>query len=71
VPGQADAGGGAPEPEEMPPMDEIAAARPDEVGFCARRIERVAAWMRAQVADGRLAGVVTAEQVGRALRDAS
>ena len=38
-------------------MDERAAARPEEVGLCSKRIERVAAWMRAQVADGRLAGI--------------
>jgi CubicO group peptidase (beta-lactamase class C family) len=38
-------------------MDEIAAARPEDVGLCSRRIERVAAWMQRQVADGRLAGI--------------
>ena len=38
-------------------MDEIAAARPEDVGLCSRRIERVAAWMQRQVADGRLSGI--------------
>src|SRR5262249_19578696 len=45
------------EPGGMLPMDESAAARPEEVGLCSRRVERVAAWMQRQVADGRLAGV--------------
>jgi CubicO group peptidase (beta-lactamase class C family) len=38
-------------------MDGRAAARPEEVGLCSKRIERVAAWMQRQVADGRLAGI--------------
>jgi CubicO group peptidase (beta-lactamase class C family) len=38
-------------------MDEPAAARPEEVGLCSKRIERVAAWMQRQVVDGRLAGI--------------
>jgi CubicO group peptidase (beta-lactamase class C family) len=38
-------------------MDERAAARTEEVGLCSKRIERVAAWMQRQVADGRLAGI--------------
>ncbi len=38
-------------------MDEIATTRPEDVGLCSRRIERIAAWMQRQVADGRLAGV--------------
>jgi CubicO group peptidase (beta-lactamase class C family) len=47
-------------------MDEIAAARPEEVGLCSKRIERVATWMQRQVADGRLAGIeVMIERRGR------
>jgi CubicO group peptidase (beta-lactamase class C family) len=38
-------------------MDEIAAARPEDVGLCSRRIGRVEAWMQRQVSGGRLAGV--------------
>jgi CubicO group peptidase (beta-lactamase class C family) len=38
-------------------MDEIAAVRPEDVGLCSRRIERVAQWMQRQVADGRLSGI--------------
>jgi CubicO group peptidase (beta-lactamase class C family) len=38
-------------------MDEIAATRPEDVGLCSRRLERVAAWMRQEVSGGRLAGV--------------
>ena len=47
-------------------MDERAAARPEDVGLCSKRIERVAAWMQSQVADGRLAGIeVMIERRGR------
>jgi len=38
-------------------MHEIAAAKPEQVGLCPKRIERVASWMQVQVADGRLAGI--------------
>ena len=38
-------------------MDEFATARPEDVGLCSRRLERVAQWMQRQVADGRLAGL--------------
>ena len=38
-------------------MHEIAAAKPEEVGLCPKRSERVGAWMQRQVADGRLAGI--------------
>jgi CubicO group peptidase (beta-lactamase class C family) len=41
-------------------MDEIATTRPENVGLCSRRLERVAAWMERQVSDGRLAGLEVA-----------
>jgi len=44
-------------------MDDIATTRPENVGLCSKRLERVAAWMEGQVADGRLAGLEVA--IGR------
>jgi CubicO group peptidase (beta-lactamase class C family) len=41
----------------MLPMDTTAATRPEDVGFCSRRIGRVETWMRQQVSSDRLAGV--------------
>lgn len=38
-------------------MTEIATARPEDVGFCPKRLGRVEDWMRRQVSGGRLAGV--------------
>lgn len=38
-------------------MTEITTARPEDVGFCPRRIGRVTDWMEKQVSGGRLAGV--------------
>lgn len=37
-------------------MSEIA-TRPQDVGFCSDRLERIATWMQQQVAGGRLAGI--------------
>jgi CubicO group peptidase (beta-lactamase class C family) len=41
----------------MAPMNQTAVTRPEHVGLCTKRIGRVEAWMRQQVASGRLAGV--------------
>jgi CubicO group peptidase (beta-lactamase class C family) len=38
-------------------MNETATARPEDVGLCSRRIERVETWMRQWVSTGRLAGI--------------
>src|SRR3990172_2854649 len=38
-------------------MQEIATARPEDVGLCSTRIGRVDTWMRQQVSGGRLAGI--------------
>jgi CubicO group peptidase (beta-lactamase class C family) len=38
-------------------MPEIAVTRPEDVGLCSKRLDRVATWMQQQVAGGRLAGV--------------
>ncbi len=39
------------------PMSDTATAKPEDVGFSSRRIERVESWMRQQVSAGRLAGI--------------
>jgi len=38
-------------------MNETAIVRPEDVGLCSRRIERVETWMRQRVSTGRLAGI--------------
>jgi CubicO group peptidase (beta-lactamase class C family) len=38
-------------------MNATAASRPEDLGLCSRRIERVEGWMQQQVAGGRLAGI--------------
>ena len=38
-------------------MIETATTRPEDVGLCSKRIERIENWMRQQVSAGRLAGV--------------
>ncbi|HKD57457.1 MAG TPA: serine hydrolase domain-containing protein [Hyphomicrobiaceae bacterium] len=38
-------------------MDEIATSKPEDVGLCSRRIERIEGWMRRQVSGERLAGI--------------
>jgi CubicO group peptidase (beta-lactamase class C family) len=38
-------------------MNESATSKPQDVGFCSRRIERIEDWMRRQVSDERLAGI--------------
>src|SRR5262245_43964686 len=38
-------------------MNESATGKPQDVGFCSRRIERIEDWMRRQVSEERLAGI--------------
>jgi len=38
-------------------MNEIATSKPQDVGLCSRRIERIEGWMQRQVSDERLAGI--------------
>src|SRR5262245_60852449 len=38
-------------------MNETAITRPEEVGLCSRRMQRVESWMREQISSGRLAGL--------------
>jgi CubicO group peptidase (beta-lactamase class C family) len=38
-------------------MNEMAISKPQDVGLCSRRIERIDGWMRRQVSDERLAGI--------------
>jgi CubicO group peptidase (beta-lactamase class C family) len=38
-------------------MNDVATVRPQDVGLCSARMERVASWMRKQVCEGRLAGI--------------